>query len=141
LRQQLGHAAHGGLAHLYMDIADMEDGEAVEARGQTGRDDAIVIELDLRRIVQAPPIKSGEHQDDPDERMRASRILEVEEVESLAEDLRLVILLDAEALACMEASERLVERSQHVVVVCSHGVQVSSGGARQLSRAKRMPKS
>jgi hypothetical protein len=41
----------------------------------------------------------------------------------------------------MEAPETLVERSQHVVVVCSHGVQVSSGGACQLSRAKRMPKS
>jgi hypothetical protein len=53
--------------------------------------------------------------------MRAGRVLEVEEVETLAEDLRLVILLDAEALARMKASETLLERSQHVGVVFSHG--------------------
>src|SRR4029079_14625073 len=34
--QQLGHAVSGSLAHLYMHVADMEDGEAVEARGQGG---------------------------------------------------------------------------------------------------------
>ena len=73
--------------------------------------------------------------------MGERRVLEVKEVQPLAEDLRLVILLDAEALARMETPETLLERSQHVVVVCSHGVQVSSGGGCQLSHAKRMPKS
>ena len=73
--------------------------------------------------------------------MRQRRVLEVKEVQTLAEDLRLVILLDAEALARMETPETLLERRKHVVVVCSHGVQVSSDGACQLFHAKRMPKS
>ena len=53
--------------------------------------------------------------------MGESRVLEVKEVQPLAEDLRLVILLDAEALACMEAPETLLERNQHVVVDWGHG--------------------
>ena len=32
--QQRGHALHGSLAHLHMHVADMENGEAVEARGK-----------------------------------------------------------------------------------------------------------
>ena len=73
--------------------------------------------------------------------MGERRVLDVKEVQPLAENLRLVILLDAEALARMETPETLLERSHHVVVGCSHGVQVSSGGACQLSHAKRMPQS
>ena len=53
--------------------------------------------------------------------MGERRVLDVKEVQPLAEDLRLVILLDAEALARMETPETLLERSQHVVVDCSHG--------------------
>jgi hypothetical protein len=37
--------------------------------------------------------------------------------------LRLVVLLDAEALPRMQASETFLERGQYVVVVCSHGIQ------------------
>ena len=73
--------------------------------------------------------------------MGERRVLDVKEVQPLAENLRLVILLDAEALARMETPETLLERSHYVVVGCSHGVQVSSGGACQLSHAKRMPQS
>jgi hypothetical protein len=39
----------------------------------------------------------------------------------LAENLRLVILLDAEALSRMKPPETLLERSQHVFVACRHG--------------------
>jgi hypothetical protein len=53
-----------------MKVADLQDGEAVEGSGQVWRDDAIVLELDFRRIAQATPIKSGEHQDAADQRMR-----------------------------------------------------------------------
>lgn len=106
-----------------MDIADVEDGEAVKRRRQLSRDDAVVLELDLRRIAQAPPIKSGEHQSAADQRMRQRGVFEVKKIQPLAEDLCLVVLLDAEALPRMQAPETFLERAQHVVVVCSHGIQ------------------
>ena len=110
-----------------MHIADVEDGEAVKRRRQLARNDAIVLKLDLRRIAQAAPIKSGEHQSAADQRMRQRGVFEVKKVQPLAEDLRLVVLLDAEALPRMQAPETSFERGQHVVVVCSHGIQGSSG--------------
>jgi hypothetical protein len=59
--REFGHAPHCRFAQLHMKVADLQDGEAVEGSGQVGRDDAIVLELDFRRIAQATPIKSGEH--------------------------------------------------------------------------------
>ena len=49
--------------------------------------------------------------------------------------------LDWHALARMETPETLLERRKHVIVVCSHGVQVSSDGACQLFHAKRTSQS
>ena len=34
--QQLGHAGHCSLAHLHMDIADVQDGKTVKVGGQHG---------------------------------------------------------------------------------------------------------
>ena len=59
--------------------------------------------------------------------MRQRGVFEVKKIQPLAEDLRLVVLLDAEALPRMQAPETFLERGQHVVVVCSHGIQGSSG--------------
>src|SRR6476659_6879260 len=52
--------------------------------------------------------------------MRQRGIFEVKKNQPLAEDLRLVVLLDAKALPRMQAPETFLERGQHVVVVCSH---------------------
>ena len=57
--------------------------------------------------------------------MRERRILDVEEGQSLAEDLRLVVLLDAEPLPRMQAAETFLERVRNVVA-CRHGASSRS---------------
>jgi len=48
---EFGHASHRRFAHLHMEIADLQNGEAVEGRRQVRRSDAVVPQLDLRRIA------------------------------------------------------------------------------------------
>ncbi len=52
--------------------------------------------------------------------MRRGEILDVKEVDALAEDLRLVVLLDAETLARIAPSETLLQNCQFSFV--AHGV-------------------
>ncbi len=92
-----------------MEVGELEDGEALERLGQLRRANEIPPELDLRRVAQAPPIETRGHEDGADRRMTQGQVLDVEEVDALTEDLRLVILLDAEALARMATAEALLQ--------------------------------
>ena len=92
-----------------MEVAELKDGEAVEGRGQTGQRNRVVPYLDLCRITEAPPIKARCHEDGADQDMRQGQILDVKEVQALAEDLRLVILFDSDTLTRMAPAEALLE--------------------------------
>jgi hypothetical protein len=61
-------------------------------------------ERDLRRVAETSPIEARRHQNPADQGVRGGEILNVKEVDALAEDLRLVVLLDAETLACIAPS-------------------------------------
>ena len=69
------------------------------------RVDAVVPNLHLGCVVDAPPIEAGCHQHRADQGMRRREILDVKEIDALSEDLRLVVLLDAEPLARIAPSE------------------------------------
>ena len=64
----------------------------------------------LRRIATPPLIKEGGFEYRPDEGRRDQKVLDVEEAQALAENLRLVVLLDAETLARISGSKPRLER-------------------------------
>jgi hypothetical protein len=63
----------------------------------------------LCRIADAAPIKTRGHQHRADQGMRRGEILDVKEVDAVAEDLRLVVLLDAETLPRIAAPETFLQ--------------------------------
>ena len=110
--EESDHPLHRELAHIDMKVAQLQDGEAIEGFGQMGRCDAIVPDLDLCRVAGAAPIKTRSHQRGAHQGMRQGEVLDVKEVDALAEDLRLVVRLDAEALARIAPAESLFQKFQ-----------------------------
>lgn len=92
-----------------MQIAQLEDGEAVERRRQTAECNAVVPELDASRIVDASPIEARHQQTGADQGTRQRQVLDVKEVETMAENLRLVVLLDAETLPRLAPPETFLQ--------------------------------
>ena len=111
----------------------MKDGEAVEGLRQvSAKTMRLCLELDLRRIAQAPPIKSGGISAPRISEMRRAWRSRGERSSALAEDLRLVVLLDAEALARMRRPRRFSNRSRMIslVMVMLQGMGELNGGRR-----------
>src|SRR5690349_15558596 len=117
-----GHdAVHRRLAHLDMEIAKLKDGETVERLRQARRYDEVLAQLDLCRVAEAPPIEASRHQNRADHGVGQGEILDVEEVDALPEDLRLVILLDAEARPRMAPTKALFQNRKVGVDVLHFG--------------------
>jgi hypothetical protein len=96
---------HRALAYVDMSVADMQDREAVEARGQPRAADLVGVE-DYPLGISAPaPVKAGQLQDGPDDGMDRIPVFDVKEIEALSEDPGFVVGLDSEALAGMQPSK------------------------------------
>ena len=91
-----------------MKVAELNDGESVEGLRQVWRLNAIVPYVDLCRVANASPIEARHHKEGADHDMRQREILEVKEVYALAKDLRLMVLLDPEALPRVAAARYAV---------------------------------
>ena len=59
-RNHLSHALHGSLAHIAVEIAQMEDREAVERIWQFTRLDEVLSQLDALGILSAAPEHSSQ---------------------------------------------------------------------------------
>lgn len=116
VRNEPRYFRHGLSAVLHMEVADLKHGEAVEGFRHVRRSDDIVSENDLGGVAPPAPIEPAGHQDRANDRVANRQILDVEEVDALPEDLRLVIALDAKALARMTAPEALLELLQDSVL-------------------------
>jgi hypothetical protein len=106
-----------------MKVAELNDGESVESLRQVWRLNAIVPYVDLCRVANASPIKARRHEEGADQDMRQSQILDVKEVYALAEDLRLMVLLDPEALPRVPPPDTLLKDCQNILV--RHGLRES----------------
>jgi len=89
-----------------MKVTELKDGEPVEGIRQVRRLNAIVPYVDLCRIANASPIEARRHEACADQ---GRQILDVKEVYALAEDLRLMVLLDPEALPRVTPPETLLK--------------------------------
>jgi hypothetical protein len=111
-----------------MKVAELNDGEPVESFRQERRLNAIVPYADLCRIVDASLIEARRHEYSADQDIRQRQILEVKEVYALAEDLRLMVLLDPEALPRVLSPETLFKDCQNILV--RHGLLESLWAGR-----------
>jgi hypothetical protein len=108
-----------------MKVTELNDGESVEGLRQVRRLNAIVPYVDLCRIANASPIEARRHEDCADQ---GRQILDVKEVYALAEDLRLMVLLDPEALSRVTPPESLLKDCQNILV--RHGLRESFWGGQ-----------
>ena len=111
-----------------MKVAELNYGESVEGLRQVWRLNAIVPYVDLCRVANASPIEARRHEEGPDQDMRKSQILEVKEVHALAENLRLMILLDRKAIPRVLPPETLFKDCQNILV--RHGLRESFWAGR-----------
>ena len=102
-------ALHRRPAEIDVQIAQLEDGEAVERRRQSTERDAVMPELDASGVIDATPIKPGHQQTGADQGTRQRQVLNVKEVEAMAENLRLMVLLDAETLPRLAPPEAFLQ--------------------------------
>jgi hypothetical protein len=79
-------------------------------------------------IANASPIEASRHEDGADQDMRQRQILDVKKVDALAEDLRLMVLLDAKALPRVPPPETLLKDCQNILV--RHGLRESFWGGQ-----------
>ena len=98
-----------------MKVTKLKDGESVEGLRQLRRLNPIVPNVDSRRIANASTIEARPHKDGTDHNVRQWKILEVKEVYALTKDLRLVVLLDFEALSRVPRPETLLEYGQNIL--------------------------
>src|SRR5215831_12423602 len=107
--EQHNDALHCSPASIDVQIAELKDGEAVKGGRQSAERDAVMPELDAGGVADAPPIEARRHQGRADQGVRQGQVLDVKEVQPLAEDLRFVILLDAETLPCLAPPKTLLQ--------------------------------
>ncbi len=90
----------GGIrfVHVQMQIAEVEQGEAIEGGGQPGNDDLVAVDANVGGIAQAPAVQTQTTQGQPDHGMNRVPILDVEKRPTPAKDLGGVIGFDAEPL-------------------------------------------
>ena len=91
MNARLGLDTQVGMAAAFNERQDVVDGSAC--------------------IANASPIEASRHEDGADQDMRQRQILDVKKVDALAEDLRLMVLLDAKAAraAARDAAQGLSE--------------------------------
>jgi len=104
-RQEIQEAGHCLLAHIRMQIAQMQDPEAVEGLWNTVRNNFVPPQPKLSGISPSPPVEPRQPKDSLDESGRKEQIFDMEEVQALPEDLRLMIHFDPEALTDMQMAE------------------------------------
>ena len=97
-----------------MKIAKLNNGEPVESFRQERRLNTIVPYADLCRIADASLIEARRHEYGADQDMRQRQILEVKEVHALAENLRLMLFLNPEAVARVLPSQTLFKDCQNI---------------------------
>ena len=86
------------MAHIYVRIADVKNREAVEQRRHICAFDIIVFHGNARGVLAPAPIEPGQLQNVSYQRMNGVPVLDMKEVEALAEDLGFMISFDSKPL-------------------------------------------
>ncbi len=97
LRQQLAKPPHRRQADVDMQVADLEDGKAVEGSRQSGENDGVAPDLDPLGVSARPPVQPGQLEGAADER-RAQIPAPRPQRPAPAVGARFMLVFDAESL-------------------------------------------
>ena len=106
---------HRSLAHVDVQIGEMQDRKAVERGRNLVRGDDIFAQLDPGGVRLAAPIGPRQAQDHFDHGVRPGHILDVQEGQALAKGLRFMFRLDSDALAGVKTAEPSVQTTLRLV--------------------------
>src|SRR5258705_339655 len=109
-----------------MHVAKVEYGEAVEKRWQLLEHNVVALDKNAFCIPARAPIKTRQLQGISNDRMDRIPIPYVKGEEALAEDLRLLVRLDAQSQSRVERSETFLQFAQDILV---HGITSSEIGS------------
>src|SRR4030081_43121 len=109
-----------------MHVANVEYSETVKKRGQLLEHNLVALDENAFRIPACSPVETGQLQCVSNDRMDRIPALYVKGEEALAEDLRLLVRLDAQSLSRVERSETFLQFAQDIFV---HGITSSEIGS------------
>src|SRR5581483_8557627 len=113
---KLSEPQHAPLVHVDVGIADVKDGESIKQRWQSGTSDVVGPQHDVLGIPATTPVQTAELQRGPDDGVNRVPVLDMKEIEALAENLRFVVGLDAQPLAGMQLSEPLLQSGEELIL-------------------------
>ena len=99
-----------------MHVADVEDRESIENGWQVRPLNLVVAYLYTLCIATPAPIQSSQLQRVANNRMDRILVLKVKEVDATPKHALLIVLLDPEPLACIQASEALLQFCKEVLL-------------------------
>src|SRR3979490_2438523 len=102
-----------------MHVANVEYSETVKKRGQLLEHNVVALDENAFRIPACSPVETGQLQCVSNDRMDRIPVLYVKGEEVFAEDLRLVVRLDAQSLSRVERSETFLQFAKDIFV---HGI-------------------
>src|SRR4030081_1643573 len=105
-----------------MHVANVEYSETVKKRGQLLEHNLVALDENAFRIPACSPVETGQLQCVSNDRLDRIPALYVKGEEALAEDLRLLVRLDAQSLSRVERSETFLQFAQDIFV---HGITSS----------------
>ena len=88
-----------------------------KASGSLGETMVLPTQLDPARVAAAATVEPGQPKRVPDDRMDGVPVLDMHEVQALPEQLRLVIVLDPQALAGMDGAEASLEPTDDFAIL------------------------
>src|ERR1700682_2184348 len=109
-----------------MHVANVEYSEAVKRRWQLLEHNLVALDENAFCIPACSPVETGQLQCVSNDRMDQIPALYVKGEEALAEDLRLLVRLDAQSLSRVERSETFLQFAQDIFV---HGITSSEIGS------------
>lgn len=121
-----GEAADGFRIVVGVEVRDLEDGEAVESRWQVGQGYRVGEDADFLGVSAAECVEACEFECCLEDGVGGVPVFRMEEIEAVSED-GFVVVLDAEALACVDTAEALLQPFENLLGGLGFGVGLAHG--------------
>src|ERR1035437_5123406 len=107
---------HRALIHVHMQVTDVKYSKAIEQWRQLFEPDLIARDENAFRIAAPAPVKAGQLQHGPNDRMDRIPVFYVKEIDALTENLRFMVRFDSQSLPRVQPSETSLQFQQEFFV-------------------------